>query len=414
MAQAQEIDRMAPEERRLFQGRKLRNILRFAYDHAPAFKARMARVGLSPQHIRTLKDLERIPIIRKEDIIALQKEAPPFGGLCTRPMGELERVLISPGPIYEPLAQTDGGVKALSVAGIGKGDVCLLTPSFHMVPAGMLYDTALLRVGATVVPTGPGNTELQIQVMRQLGVSAYVGFPRFLLNIIKRAEEMGYNFRRDFRVSKALVGGEMFPPSMRQNMESYGIATWEHYGTADLGLIGYECPQKDGLHFFEGVIMEVVDPKTGSQLPAGEPGEIVVTTFSRDYPLIRYGTGDAAYYTDEPCPCGRTSPRLGDILGRVGDAPRVRGLFLVPKEVAEVVLAYPQVQAFQLAVRLSGLRDELTLRVEGEMADVPKFTQAVQVRFKDICRLELDRVEAVPRGTIPQGSKLIVDERKWE
>ncbi|MEK7847978.1 MAG: AMP-binding protein, partial [Chloroflexota bacterium] len=296
------------------------------------------------------------PITRKEDIVAAQRESPPFGGFATISATDMERVCVSPGPIFEPLAQLGGGAKAFTVIGFGPGDVAIVTTSYHMVPAGMLYEGALRLVGATVVATGPGNTELQIQTMRQLKATAYVGFPRFLLSIIQRAEEMGYNFRRDFSIRKALVGGEMFTPSMKRTMEEkHGIETWEHYGTADLGLVAYECPARSGLHIYEGVVMEVVDPATGKQLPPGQPGEVVVTTFSKDYPLIRYGTGDAAFYTDEPCACGRTMPRLVDILGRVGDAPRVRGLFLVPKEVAETVGAFSQVKAFQVAVRLAGL-----------------------------------------------------------
>jgi len=409
------LERVSSEERVRYLEGKLRHIVAFAYRNAPAVRRKLDGAGVRPEDIRTIADLEKVPITRKEDILALQKESPPFGGLCTRPIEELERVFISPGPIFEPLPWTVGAGLALKAAGFGKGDVALLTPSFHMVPAGALYAEGLKLVGATVVPSGPGNTELQIQIMKHLGVNAYVGFPRFLLNIIQRAEAMGYNFRRDFNLRKAFLGGEMFPPSMRRTMEEgYGIDTWEHYGTADLGVVAYECPQKAGLHIFQGVIVEIVDPATGSQLRPGEAGEIVVTTFNETYPLIRYGTGDAAFYTEEPCPCGRTSPRLVDILGRVGDAPRVRGLFLVPKEVLDVVTAFPEVSACQAFVRLVGLRDEITLRVEAEPADPQGLEQALKKRFKEVCRLDLDRVEFVPRGAIPQGAKVIVDERKWE
>jgi len=265
-------------------------------------------------------------------------------------------------------------------------------------------------VGATAVPSGPGNTELQIQIMRHLGVTAYLGFPRFLVNIVQRAEGMGYDFGRDFRLRKAHVGGEMFTTSMRGFLEERGIQTWEQYGTADLGIIAWECEQRQGLHLFPGVFVEIVDPETGARLEPGQPGEVVVTSFEEAYPLIRYGTGDAAIYTEEPCPCGRTSPRLVDILGRVGQAPRVRGLFLVPKQVAEVVEPFKEIAACQAVITLSGLRDEITLRIEGPAG----LEERLKARFKDICRLDLDRVEVVPSGTISPGSPLIADLRKWE
>ncbi len=410
-----DIDRMGLSERTAYLEERLREVVAFAYHHAPGTKHKMHAAGVAPEQVRTIKDLEAIPITRKEDIVAAQKEDPPFGSFATVSPNELERVFVSPGPICEPLPQFEGGAKAFRAAGFGPGDIAILTTSYHMVPAGALYEGAMRLAGVTVVPTGPGNTELQIHVMRQLQVTAEVGFPRFLLSIIQRAQEMGHDFRRDFAIRKALVGGEMFTPSMKHSMEEeHGIVTWEHYGTADLGVVAYECPQHSGLHLYEGMVLEVVDPATGKQLGPGEPGEVVVTTFDRHYPLIRYGTGDESLYTEEPCACGRTVPRLVDILGRVGAAPRVRGLFLVPKEVAETVGAFSEVSAFQVAVRLAGLRDELVMLVEGEVGDKEGFTKAMRTRFQDICRLSLDKVEFVAAGTIPQGSKLVADERKWE
>jgi len=409
------LEKLSMEERRKYLEERLRHIIEFAYNNAPAVRDKMDRAGLKPSDIQSIKDLEKLPITRKEDIIALQKTNPPFGGLCTKPIEELDRIYMSPGPIFEPLPYTPEGAIGYEVAGLGKGDVVVVTASYHLVPAGMLIEEGLRRAGATVVPTGPGNTELQIMTMKQLGVTAYAGFPRFLLSIIERAEAMGYDFRRDFKLKKAFVGGEMFTPSMRRTLEEkYGIESWEWYGTADLGMVGYECPQRTGLHMNPGMIIEIVEPTTGKQLPPGEVGEIVATTFDETHPLIRYGTGDAAYYSEEPCPCGRTLPRLVDILGRVGDAPRVRGLFLVPKEVAEVASAFPEITAFQVLVRLVGLRDELTMRVEGDIEDVEKLSSAIKDRFKSICRLDLNKVELVPKGTIPTPAKIIVDERKWE
>ena len=415
MPTQEELEVISPQELKKYQEERMRHILHYAYRHATAIKDKMQRAGVGPEDVKTLTDLEKVPITRKEDLVALQKASPPFGGLCTRKVEELERVLVSPGPICEPLAPLEGGALAMKAAGLGPGTVALLTPSFHMVPAGMLYDGSLRLNGATTVPTGPGNTELQIQIMRQLKANTYVGFPRFLMNIIQRAEEMGHNFRRDFSLKKAFLAGEMFPPSMCRRMrEDYGIDTWEHYGTADLGIVAYECAQHDGLHLFPDIIVEVVDPKTGKQLGPGEAGELVVTNFHELYPMVRYGTGDASFYTDEACPCGRKTRRLVDILGRVGDAPRVRGLFLVPKEVLDVVSAFSQVTAFQLLVRMKGLRDELLLRVEGPTVDKERLTKDMKDRFKDICRLDLDYVEFLPQGAIPQGAKVIVDERKWE
>lgn len=394
---------------------RLRHIVQYAYDNAPFVRRKLDKVGLEPSRVQSIADLERVPFTSKEEIIATQIADPPFGGLITKHVNELEAVYISPGPIYEPLPPTEGMTHFYKSCGLKDSDVVILPLSFHMVPGGALHEVALRKLGATVVPTGPGNTEFQLVAMKQLGVTAYVGFPRFLLSIIDRAKDLGYNVTQDFKVKKAFLVGEMFTDSMRHTLEDrYGIETWEFYGTADVGLVGYECSARAGLHIIPSLIVEIVDSVTGKQLSYGEVGEIVITTFREEYPLIRYRTEDLGYCSAEPCQCGRKSPRLMDVLGRIGEAPRVRGLFLTPQEVARAVSNFHEIAAFQLIVESVGLRDELTLRVEGDISDLQKLEETLKNSFKSSTRLTLDKVERAPKGTIPGSGKIIVDERVWK
>lgn len=399
--------------------KKLAGIVFHAYRYAPAFKAKLDRAGVKPSEIKTVKDLDKIPITSQSEMISLQKENPPFGGFLTVPIEKLERIFVSPGPLYEPIRIGDfakAAAEALSVFGIMKGDRVLNTFSYHMVPAGLGVDQALRLLGATVIPAGVGLTDLQVKIMKDLGVTGYVGTPSFLMTLIKRAEEMGFQFRKDFSLHYAISSAEILPPSMRKAFEDdYGIKVADTYGSAILGILGYECLEKSGFHIPEEIIIEIVDPNTGKPLGPGEIGEVVVTLFDKTYPLIRFGTGDLSSFTDEPCACGRKSHRLTRIMGRVGDAVKVRGMFIHSKQVEEVILRFPEVSRFQITVSRSGHRDEWAIKLElKEEVDREKLSESLQKSIQESCRVKPDRIEFVSRGAIAEGAVKIVDQRTWE
>jgi len=409
---------MPVKERERYVNESLRDIVQYAYRSAPAVKEKMDQAGVKPADIVNVKDLERIPVTRKDNFGELQKLNPPFGGFLGVP--QTKEIFVSPGPTYEPEipdAQFDAVAKALCAAGFRKGERAIVTVSYHMVPAGHHFAGGMEKLGITRVPTGVGNTELQLQIMRDLKVTGYVGTPSFLMALIKRAEELGYNFRRDFALKHALLGAEMLPESLRRSFEQdYGIRTQQIYSTAELLLLGYECSQKSGWHVPEEVMIEIVDHTTGKQLEPGEVGEIVVTPFNRIFPLIRYGTGDLSSMTTKPCPCGRTSPRLTGLMGRVGEAVKARGMFIHPKQVKEVMAKFDQIHNFQVKVGRQKQRDEITINLElkEETVDKPKLTEELAKTFQDICRVRADKIEFLSKGTIPEEHKLIVDERTWE
>ena len=408
-------------ERQQLIDRAVRGAVEHAYHHAPAVREKMDRVGVSPSDIQTARDLEKLPVTTKDELVSLQKANPPFGGFVTIPVSKLRKICTSPGPIFEPeagdpLERAAVVVKGLAAAGFTAGDIILNTFSYHLVPPAHWIDEAVKVLGGVVVPGGTGNTELQVEIMKELGVNAFVGTPSFLYALLQKAEDRGYDVRRDFRLRWAFLGAEMYPPSLRHILEDkYGVDTLENYGTADLGVLAYQCTEKAGLHIGEENLLEIVDPATGRQLGLGEMGEVVVTTFSPTYCLIRFGTGDLSLITDEPCACGRTSPRLVRIAGRVGDAVKVRGMFLHPKEVADALAPFPQVAAFQAVVGRQGQRDSLTLRLElREEVSQEDFSSEVLKNIQECCRVRADMVEFVPAGTIPEADKRVKDTRTWE
>ncbi len=400
--------------------RKLRWLMDVAYEKAPSFKERMGVAGLRPSDIRRAKDLERLPILRKEDLIELQNKYPPYGGYLTVPLDKVEKAFVSPGPVYVPYifrGYFEHNVKAMKGIGFRSGDLLLNTFSYQFFASNIVDDT-MRAIGATVIPTGVGNTELQIQVLRFLKVTAFSGTVSFLLNIIKRAEEMGFNFRKDFALRLAVVGGEKLPVSMRNSLEQdYGITLRENYGTSDLGPVGFDCSAHNGIHLLDEMhLVEVVDPGTGEQLGPGEVGEVVVTPFNENYPLIRYSTGDLSSYTDEPCVCGNKAPRLIEILGRVGDSAKIKGLFLHSRQVREVAARFKEIARLEIVVERPESKDVITCLIEARESGVDrvKLAEGFSSLFQDICRLKLDGIQFVERGGIGEGKKLITDKRVWK
>lgn len=416
-----DLEIMPAEKRTQYLNGKLSRTIARAYRQAPAAREILNGAGVRPQEVRVIKDLEKLPITRKSDLIDLQKRDPPYSGFLAIPPEAIERVFISPGPIYEPLHSSSikWFARAFYAAGFKRGDVVVNTFTYHLSPAGMLFHEALRDCGATVVVTGTGNTDIQVQTMLDLKVTGFVGTPTFLMTLIKRAEEMGRNFRRDFSLKRAWFTGEMLPASLRKTFEEdYLIATFQTYAVTEPGgAIAYECREKRGMHLMDDYVVEIVDPETGRQLGPGEIGEIVVTpVHNKAWGLIRFGTGDLSSYTTEPCPCGRTANRLVAIVGRAADAVKVRGMFVVARQAEAAVMASPGVSGFQILVGRQENRDEMTLRVElaGETLDRTRLTEDLTRRFQDICRVKLDRVEFVAKGTIPAGQPKIVDQRKWD
>src|SRR5712691_8587020 len=344
----------------------------------------------------------------------LQKADPPFGGFCTVPLARVRKIFFSPGPILEPMGPEVGGwhlETGLYAGGFRRGDVVLNTFSYQLVPAAHEMDEALNLVGCTVVPTGVGNTEQQVAAARAVAATGYVGTPSFLMTLLKKADELGGRLALDV----AQVGAEPFPESLRKVFQDeYGIMARQGFGTADLGMIAYECAEAAGMHLLEDTIVQICDPTSGAPLPAGQIGEIVATVNNRTYPMIRFGTGDLSVVTAEPCPCGRTSSRMLGWRGRADEVTKVRGMFIHPRQADEVASRAHGVQRFQVVVGRQGHEDTLTLRVELAPGTDPAGTsKTLEGAIREVMKLR-GSVDVVAGGTIPENSKKIADLRTWD
>ena len=415
------MEKMSHRERQKVLDEQLKWLVNYAYEKAPSTKERFDKASIVPSKVSGIKDLENLPLLRKDTLVDLYKANPPLGGLVTVPITELERVYVSPGPIYDPHHSSETfwqrHVHLVKALGFRKGDIVVNSWMYNIVPAGLMIDETLRRAGVTVIPMGVGNTELQVQVMNQLKVTGFVGTTSFFINVINKAEEMGLDIRKDFNLRLAVIGGEMGGGPIRKMVEEkYGIATGDMYATADVGLLAFECSAKNGMHIAEGVILEMISYETGKQVESGEVGEIVVTPIDETYPLIRFGTGDLAGLIAEPCTCGRTSFRITRLLGRVGDAVRTRGMFIHPRQLEPAMAKFPQVAQYQAVVTRPGHRDELTLKVElktEEGIDKDKLASELTQVVSEALRIKVDRVEFVAKGVIPEWHKLILDERVY-
>jgi phenylacetate-CoA ligase len=380
----------------------------------------MDSAGIKPADMETVRELKRLPVTPKSLLIELQKEKPPFGGFEGVPLAKLRRIFVSPGPIHEP-GEADhkdlGWAQALYAAGFRPGDIVINTFSYHLVPFALnMLDNALFQIGCLTIPTGVGNTEQQVHILRNLRVTGFCGTPSFLLNLAEKAEEMGLDLKKDLSLRVGFVAAEMLPESLRAQLEEkFGMAIRQSYGTADIGCLGYECFEKKGLHIPDDKIVEIVDSRTGKTLAPGKAGEVVGTTFNKVYPLIRFGTGDLSLLTQDPCPCGRTSSRLVKILGRVDQAAKVRGLFVHPGQVKEVASKYPQIAKYRAVITRTDQKDEMTLELElkEEPSSWENFKIQVEKSIRDVLKVR-GTVAFVPPETIPEGSKVIDDRRSWE
>lgn len=412
------------ERRRAEQEVRLRAVLTSAARHAPALRAALEQAGRTPEGFR-LTDLVSLPLLRKEHLPAIQAAAPPFGGWLGRP-DALRRIFVSPGPIYEPEGGEEdywGFAPALHAAGFRAGDVVVNTFSYHFTPAGAMLDGALSALRCVAVPTGVGNLEGQVKTLLDLGARGFIGTPSFLAAVLDRIAETGA--RSPLEV--AFVSGEPLPEALRSELEGRGVRTSQGYAIGDLGLVAHECPAHTGLHLADRVVVELVDPATGAPVGPGETGEVAVTFLHDLYPLLRLATGDLARFAEGDCPCGRTAPRLARILGRVGDAVKVRGLFLHPRELERALGRHPEVLRYQASVtRGADHQDVLTVAVEvGPDASGRRATAAtpgpemdelagrIAQSIRDATRLRAEVVLVTP-GTIPEDARPIVDRRQWD
>jgi phenylacetate-CoA ligase len=410
-------ERMPLAEREEWLGGRLARQANYAYRHAPAVKKIFDDAGVSPRHIKRIKDLERLPVTTKDQLVKLQQASPPFGGFLAVPLNSLGRIYVSPGPIYDAWGEERirCAVRGFVRMGLPKpGDVVIVSTMYHMVPAGLFLTDALDVLGCTVVPAGIGQTELQVKLLHDLKATAICSFPSFTMSILKKAEEMGYNVRKDFNLKYTTGGGERHIQVLRKVFEEqYGLVVADGYATADVGSVAWDCGLGQGYHFDDAeCVIEIVDPQTGKQVKPGEDGEVVVTLFSKVYPLVRFGTGDLASYTNETCSCGRTAPRIPKIIGMIGEHIRVKGMFVHMKELDEAFSKLPQVLKYQIVLKLDGHKDQITLNIETEPAvDRKALSAAINQRTQEVFKLRMDAIEFLPKGKLPEEHKRVLDTR---
>ena len=401
-----------PEARRARLGARLAGTVAHAYDRAPRVRRALAQAGLDPAAVRGLDDLRRLPITRKETLLAAQREEPPFAGLAAVETGRLARVFMSPGPIFDPQGPGEDFWRfrhGYAAGGFRAGDVVLCSASYHLTPLGFMLDSACRALGCAVIPGGVGQTDQQLQAAAHLRATGYTGTPSFLFQLLSRARET--NVRLAIEV--AWVIAEMLPESLRADIEAFGVRCLQGYGTADLGCIAYECTEKGGWHLHPECLVEVLDLETGAEALPGQPGELVATIFDPAYPLLRFATGDLTTLVAEaPCACGRTTPKLAGLLGRVGDAVKVKGMFVRGSQVEKVLKGFPEAGRFRVVVT----REQHLDRLEIEVETVAPPGAGLAARLAEALQAELKvrgEVTLLPAGALPADAKKMDDRRVW-
>ncbi|HVK31441.1 MAG TPA: AMP-binding protein [Burkholderiaceae bacterium] len=391
--------------------------------HAQANTGAFAQLllGVDAAAVTSRAALARLPVVRKGELLERQKAqrtTDPFGGFSAigwaalKRCGPAARVFQSPGPIYEPEGTGRDYwrlARAMHAAGLRAGDLVHNSFSYHLTPGGLMMESGAHALGCTVFPGGVGNTELQLQAIAELRPDAYLGTPSFLRILVEKAAETGADIGS---LKKALVGGEAFPPSLRDWLLERGIAAYQSYATADLGLIAYETSAREGLVLDEGVIVEIVRPGTGDPVPEGEVGEIVVTTLNPDYPLIRFGTGDLSAVLPGRCPTGRTHTRIKGWLGRADQTAKVRGMFVHASQVADIVKRHPEIARARLVVEGEMADDRMTLFAELSSAEPEGLAERVAQSVRDITKLRAIVAWKRP-GELPNDGKVIEDARSY-
>ncbi len=384
----------------------------------PAYAERLA--GIDARQVNNRAALARLPVTRKHELFErqqAQRSSDPFGGFSAigwasqRALRPARRVYQSPGPIYEPeghAADYWRTARAMQAAGFVAGDLVHNSFSYHLTPGAWIMESGALALGCTVFPGGVGNTELQLQAMEHLRPDAYAGTPSFLRILLEKAAETGVALPS---LKKALVSGEAFPPSLRDWLQERGIAGYQAYATAEAGVIAYETPARQGLVLDEGVILEIVRPGTNDTVPDGDVGEVVVTVLNADYPMVRLGTGDLSAVLAGPCPTGRSNTRIKGWLGRADQTAKVRGMFVHPSQVAEVVKRHPGLGRARLVVEGEMANDRMTLHVESATT-AAGLADSLAAAVRDVTKLRADIVLAAP-GSLPNDGKVIEDKRSY-
>ncbi|MDA0320197.1 MAG: phenylacetate--CoA ligase family protein [Proteobacteria bacterium] len=358
--------------------------------------------------ILSLDDLAKLPILRKSDLSNAQKPGQALGGYNARTLSDFAHIFQSPGPIYEP-----GGVehdwwrmgRFAHAAGVGKGDIVQNCFGYHLTPAGMIFESGARAVGAAVLPAGIGQTDLQVRAAVDVGTTAYAGTPDYLKVILDKAEEMGERLS----ITKAVVAGGALFPSLRQEYADRGIACLQCYATADLGNIAYESPAMEGMIVDEGVIVEIVTPGTGTPVPEGEVGEVIVTTLNPDYPLIRFATGDLSAVLSGQSPCGRTNMRIKGWMGRADQTTKIKGMFVRPEQVAVLVASHEAITRARVIATREGDMDAMTVQIETSAGEASVFEDLVKTHLK-----LKGTIEIFPVGSLPRDGLVIEDQRKYD
>ena len=393
---------------------ELPRLVAHAKKRAPGF-ARILE-DVSPSNIRTRKALATLPVTRKSDLATLQKELPPLGGLNATAVEKLGKLFVSPGPIYDPEGRGKDWwrtARGLFAGGFRAGDRVLNTFAYHFTPAGSMLESGAAALGCTVIPSGTGQTEMQVAAIRDLKVNAFVGTPSFLKLIVEKADEMKADISS---LQKAHVGAEYLPPALRKSLQERGIRVSQTYASADLGLMAYESVMPDGtvnegMILDERLILEIVRPGTGDPVASGEVGEVVITTFNKDYPLIRFATGDLSAVLSGTSPCGRTNVRIKGWMGRADQSTKVRAMFVTPRQVNDILRRHPEIARARLVVDGEAGNDRMTLKCE-VTEQVDGLKEALVASIRDVTKLR-GEVELVAPGTLPNDGKVIEDLRKY-
>jgi phenylacetate-CoA ligase len=364
--------------------------------------------GVDAAAITSREALATLPVLRKSDLGDAQAAQKPFGGFTTRKPQEFSHVFQSPGPIYEPSSNAPDWWRMgrfLHAVGIGAGDIVQNCFGYHLTPAGMIFESGAHAVGATVLPAGTGQTELQVIAARDVGTTAYAGTPDYLKVILEKADAMGVTLN----ITKAAVGGGALFPSLRSYYEERGIACMQCYATADLGNIAYESPAMEGMIVDEHVIVEIVTPGTGTPVAPGEVGEVVVTTLNPDYPLIRFATGDLSAVLEGESPCGRTNMRIKGWMGRADQTTKIKGMFVRPEQVAALVAAHDDIRRARVIASREGEQDAMTVQIESDGGDADAYAASVA----GLLKLK-GKVEIVAPGSLPNDGLVIEDQRSYD
>jgi phenylacetate-CoA ligase len=366
--------------------------------------------GIDPKSVTSRASLATLPVMRKSDIATLQKAHPPFGGLNTTAPGRVRRLLMSPGPIFEPEGEGAdwwGAARAVYAAGFRAGHIVHNSFAYHLTPGGFILESGAHALGCAVIPGGVGNTEQQVDAIAHYRPEGYVGTPDFLKILLDTAQSTGKD--ASF-IKRALVSGAALPASLRQELGHRGVAVLQCYATAEIGVIAYESDARDGMIVNETVIVEIVRPGTGDPVPEGEVGEVVVTSFNPDYPMIRLGTGDLSAVMPGVSPCGRTNARLRGWMGRADQTAKVKGMFVHPKQIAELASRHPELKRLRLVVGREAEQDSMTLLAESATSDAA-LEGAIAANLQSITKLK-GIVKLVAPGSLPNDGKIISDERQ--